>query len=100
MGALDESGQFPSVIIPNYVMSRPNCLSATTLYAVCCPNTCEEYTFSIENSIGAPEASPERIAELVSALPAMKGKPISSSLRSRLDEISTTNGGAVPLHGR
>merc|ERR1719401_2735382 len=42
LGALDESdAKQPAVIIPNYVASRPQCLEASGLYAVCCRNECE-----------------------------------------------------------
>lgn len=115
LGALDETDpEQLRVIVPNYVGSRPNCLEASGLYAVCCRNECDDLMGQLEAQLGAPSASPERIIELVVALPIMSsqsgggsvrvaGKPtlsLSSSLAERLSEIARANGGDVPIHGR
>lgn len=104
MGALDESDpQHPSVIIPNYVIARPNCLDATDLYAVCCENHCESLLAEVGRRVGAPMGMPEQIAEIVSSIPGPNGQPkaqISPALLDRLHEVAAQNGGKVPLHGR
>merc|ERR1719401_1964950 len=70
LGALDESDPSRmSVIIPNFVVSRSNCITPSSLYSVCCLNECEGLMASLERVIGGPVAEPSRIAELVSALP-------------------------------
>lgn len=60
LGALDETvpGQ-TSVIIPNYLASRPNCLEASTIYAVCCRNECEDLLAKLEVSFQSPLVLPE-----------------------------------------
>merc|ERR1719221_625471 len=69
LGALDESDpDQPQVIISNYIMGRHNCLQASGLYAVCCQNECEDLLTKLETTFGAPEATPERIAQVVSAM--------------------------------
>jgi len=104
LGALDESSPLqPSVIVPNYVGSRPNCLVASSLYAVCCRNECEDLMAHLELEIAAPTASPSRIQELVTDLPArsIATPPVlSETLVERLQEIAGRHGGQVPLHGR
>lgn len=104
LGALDESD--PSqvyVIAPNYLASRPNCLEASNLYAVCCRDECEELMGHLEKEIAAPQASPDRITALVTALPSdtvSAPRNLSAPLVNRLVQISEKNGGSVPLHGR
>merc|ERR1719401_3356467 len=66
LGALDTTNASdPFVIVPNYLHSLPNCLDASTLYAVCCRNQCEDFLGELERSIQAPTAAPARIAEVV-----------------------------------
>jgi len=104
LGALDETDpKSPQVILSNYVMARPNCLESSSLYAVCCRNECEDLMGSLEARIGAPAAAPERVAELVAALPSDSvpaPRVVPSGLRARLAEIAEAHGGQVPLHGR
>jgi hypothetical protein len=70
MGALDESDPTRlKVIIPNYVNAPSNCLASSSFYSVCCIDECEALIGHIERKISAPEATPERIAEVVSTLP-------------------------------
>merc|ERR1719361_2659801 len=70
LGALDESSPSqPRVIVPNYVGSRPNCLEASSLYAVCCRNECEDLMRHLEHKVGAPVAQASQIEGLVVALP-------------------------------
>jgi len=104
LGALDEADPTrPSVVIPNYMISKPNCLTASGFYTVCCSDECEGLRQSLERNIAAPTAVPARIAELVSALHSDTvdaPRNLSSPLLSRLDGIAKLHGGHVPLHGR
>jgi len=104
LGALDDSDpQQPKVIVPNYVMSRPNCLEASNLYAVCCRNECEDLMSRLEKQIGSYVADPTVIADLVAALPSdtvAAPRNLSESLMDRLYQVARTNFGHVPLHGR
>merc|ERR1719221_1934772 len=68
LGALDESNSSnPMVIVPNYITSRPNCLEATSLYAVCCRDECEDLIGRLERDLKEPTASAERINELIAS---------------------------------
>jgi len=105
IGALDESNpRRPSVVIPNYVYSSNNCLASSSFFSVCCTNKCERLMSHVEREIAAPIASPQRLAEVVSALPsdfvdAPRELPV--SMLSRLSEMAEFHGdGKVPLHGR
>jgi len=105
LGALDESGPHASVIIPNYINAPSNCAGDATskFYSVCCINECEALLGHLELRVAAPEAAPERILQLVAALPsATVGAPrtLPDSLSQRLREIAVQHGGAVPLHSR
>jgi len=105
IGALDESSpDDPKVIIPNYMGAATNCVnSMSSYYSVCCKDECEGLLAKLEDDIKAPEASSERIAELVAALPSSSRtapRQLSAMLRGRLDEIANAHGGSVPLHGR
>merc|ERR1740129_931299 len=103
-GALDETDpDHPSVVIPNYINSRMNCLTASEFYAVCCLNECDELLGKIEVQIASPDAEPSRIASVVSGLQSDTvdaPRNLSSALLSRLNEIADRNGGQIPLHGR
>merc|ERR1740129_520709 len=62
-GALDESDpESPSIVIPNYMNSKMNCLTASDYFAVCCLNECDELLSRLEASVAAPSAEPARIA--------------------------------------
>jgi hypothetical protein len=104
LGALDETNVTnPLVIVTNYVTSMPQCLKASSLYTVCCPNECETLMGSIENAIAAPEAKPDRISSLVAALSTNTvtvPRELSDNLLKRLEEIASQHGGKVQLHGR
>merc|ERR1719453_1756359 len=57
----------------------------------------------MEEAIAAPEATPERILELVSSLGSSTvtvPRTFSPTLLSRLQDISSHHGGTVQLHGR
>lgn len=104
LGALDESEPSrPSVIIPNFVGSRTNCVFPSSFYSVCCLDECEHLLSSLERAIESPAAAPARIAEVISALPSdTVDAPRNLSLPQlrRLDEIAALHGGEVPMHGR
>lgn len=104
LGALDESDPLqPTVITSNYVMARPNCLEASSLYAICCRNECEDIMTSLEKQILNATAKPQRIAELVAAMPSdtvEAPRELSPMLLQRLDQVARNHGGEVPIHGR
>jgi len=103
-GALDESDpQQPRVLIANYVNSPTNCLTTTSFYSVCCIDECEGLLGHLERHIGAPEAAPEKILELVAAMPSdtvEAPRNLSVSLFPRLSEVAARHSGLVPLHSR
>eukprot|EP00427_Karlodinium_veneficum_P060697 CAMPEP_0169372888 /NCGR_PEP_ID=MMETSP1017-20121227/36709_1 /TAXON_ID=342587 /ORGANISM="Karlodinium micrum, Strain CCMP2283" /LENGTH=573 /DNA_ID=CAMNT_0009471559 /DNA_START=18 /DNA_END=1735 /DNA_ORIENTATION=+ len=104
IGVLDESDpKQPYVIVPNYVSARPNCLVASSFYAVCCRNECEELMATLEQKLSSGTAKPQQILEIASTLssatvPAQR--QISAAMMQRLESIAEKNGGSVPLHGR
>jgi len=104
LGALDEAEEGNAmVIMPNYLMARTNCLEATSLYALCCRNECEDLMDQLELDVAAHEAEPARLAELVAAMPSdtvAAPRNLSAALVARLGEVAASNGGRVPLHGR
>jgi len=104
LGALDESDPTaPRVIGPNYLGARTNCLEASSLYAVCCRNECEDLMLHLEAAIAAPAAEPERIAQLVAALPSdsvAAPSELPTALIGRLQDVAVQHAGLVPLHGR
>jgi len=103
-GILDESNPSqPSVIIPNYVNGPSNCLASSKFYSVCCISECEALLKPLERHIGAPDATPGQIVELVARLPSASvdaPRELPASLVQRLEEIAERHGGRVPLHGR
>eukprot|EP00928_Gymnodinium_smaydae_P061939 TRINITY_DN458_c0_g1_i2.p1 TRINITY_DN458_c0_g1~~TRINITY_DN458_c0_g1_i2.p1 ORF type:complete len:559 (-),score=125.30 TRINITY_DN458_c0_g1_i2:114-1790(-) len=105
LGALEGSyAPHHSVVIPNYVYSAGNCLASSRYYDVCCINECETLLGEIEVAVDAPAATPQRIAELVAALPSqtvVAPRELPSNLLQRLDDIAARHGdGLVRLHGR
>jgi hypothetical protein len=104
LGALDETNPSkPSVIIANYLTSTTNCIASSSFYSVCCMEECEGLLGHLERDIAGPEASPSRIAKLVSDLSSSSvdaPRQLSQVLLDRLGEIAATHGGTVPLHGR
>merc|ERR1719382_1294661 len=103
-GALDETVPgSPSVVIPNYLNSRMNCLTASDFYAVCCLNECDELLGKIEAHLASPHAAPARISDVVSGLQSDTvdaPRNLSTVLLTRLNEIAANHAGQVPLHGR
>jgi hypothetical protein len=109
LGALDESDmKNPSIIIPNYVASRPNCLITSNYYVVCCRNECEDLMMQIENEVLNQGLKGDLVDtySLIRVLPKLrtstikKDRKLSETLMDRLHEVAIYNGGKVPLHGR
>merc|ERR1719310_670685 len=103
LGALDESTDQPAVLIPNYVNAHSNCLASSSIYSVCCIDECEALLGHLETAIAKPEATTERIFELVSKLPSatvVAPRTLSLDLKQRLEDIASHHDGSVPLHGR
>jgi len=104
LGALDESNpEEPSVIIPNYLNSPANCVASSKFYSVCCIDECEGLLGHLEKKIEAPDATPERIVDIVSELTSNTVKvsrKLSESLTEKLNQIASHHNGRVPLHGR
>jgi len=107
LGALDETDpKRRSVIIPNYITSKTNCLSASGasgFYSVCCSNECNALLQHIEKNVANHSTTPSRIIELVSALPSdtvYAPRELSNALLRRLDSIADANDGRIPIHGR
>jgi len=104
LGALDESDPTePSVIIANYVNGPSNCMASSVFYQVCCINECEAIQDHLEQQLAAPEVEPDRIAQVVAALPSatvQAPRQLSGELQQHLMDIAAQHDGRVPLHGR
>jgi len=103
LGALDESGSEPRVIIANYIAAPTNCIASSSFYAVCCMNECEGLLGHLEQQLASPEASSTEIARIVSNLPSsslVAQRKLLPALLDRLGGIAAEHGGRVPLHGR
>lgn len=104
LGALDESdSKMPSVVVPNYLYAKSNCLGKSTFYSVCCISQCEELLSHLENTIATPTSEPKRIAAIVAGMSSDTvdaPRNLSASLLDRLGSIAQRHGGQVPLHGR
>jgi len=96
LGALDEESS--SVIIPNYVSSRPNCLTASTIYMVCCRNECEGKLAHLEKKLATSSAVPGRIIELIESL--LAPQKLSQTLIEALQALALEDDGWVSLHSR
>jgi len=84
-------------------MSRPNCLEASNLYAICCRNECEDLMSHLETQIGSSAAEPRKIVDLVANLPSdtvASPRNMSQPLVDRLFQVARNHYGRVPLHGR
>jgi len=101
LGALDEARN--SVIIPNYVSSRPNCLTASTIYMVCCRNECESKLAHLEKKLSTSSAVPDRIVELIESLPsdhASAPRKLPQALVEGLNGVASENDGWVSVHSK
>jgi len=104
LGALDETDAArPTVIIPNYLNSPANCVASSKFYSVCCIDECEDLVGHLEKQLMKPEATPEEIIRVVSALSSdtvEAPRQLPEALVQRLSEVASHHGGVVPLHGR
>jgi len=107
LGALDESDPKmpPSVVVPNYINAKANCLGQgkSSFYLICCIDECEGLMGHLEREIALPTAEPQRIAAVVASMPSdtmHAPRNLSTALLSRLDAIAERHAGQVPLHGR
>jgi len=104
LGVLDETNpETPTVVIPNYISSKTNCLVGSGFYSLCCPDECEALLRHVEVKVAAPSAAADQIAGIVAYLPSNTvdaPRNLSSALLDRLQEIADVHGGNVPLHGR
>merc|ERR1719210_133083 len=105
LGALDESDPDRlKVIIANYVNAPSNCIASSSFYSVCCIDECEALFGQLERALAAPEATPERIIEVVSTLPSATveaPRELPATLHGYLEDIARYHGNQmVPLHAR
>jgi len=106
LGTLDDSDpKNMYVIIPNYAMARPNCVNASNVYEICCPNTCEVIQSHLEKEVGGATATPDHLSQLVANLKpdgsmASYPRTLPSALVDRLNQVADHHQGLVPLHGR
>jgi hypothetical protein len=104
LSTLDESNPSePRVMVANYLISQANCIASSDYYSVCCIDECEDLLGHLEQSIAAPEAPPETIANLIATLPSSSvsaPRALGKILRERLNDIAEMHGGLVQLHGR
>eukprot|EP00927_Polykrikos_kofoidii_P047784 TRINITY_DN4206_c0_g1_i5.p1 TRINITY_DN4206_c0_g1~~TRINITY_DN4206_c0_g1_i5.p1 ORF type:complete len:691 (-),score=103.87 TRINITY_DN4206_c0_g1_i5:126-2054(-) len=111
LGALDETNASnPLVAIPNYITSMPQCVPASSVYSVCCPNECEQIMYSLEGRFASPTAKPHELVAhieggiidntVVASESFASPRKVSRALRHRLNAIAGAHGGDVPLHGR
>jgi len=108
MGALDETSRSlgPQVIIPNYIQAASNCIVSTPHYLICCQNECEGLLGEIEQAIDAPTALPSEIIEVAkgmsqsTTLDEDEAPHLSKASKQQLEQIASSSGGKVPLHGR
>lgn len=80
-----------------------NCYETFGIVIFYCVDQCEELMAQIERDVAALEASPERLAALVTALPSPTAHglhQLSASLPQRLDELAKLNRGLVPSYSR
>jgi len=104
LGALDESDPAtPLVIVPNYVASRPQCLTSSNYYSVCCRDECEDLVGVLERNIAAPQADTVQIVKIVESMASSTiaaPRILPNHILARLEDVAASNGGRVPLHGR
>jgi hypothetical protein len=104
LGALDDSQPGEArLILPNFMLSPNNCLVDNGFYSVCCLNECESVMGELEKKIGAPQATPERIASVISSIgtsTVSAPRTLPEKMLARLDMVAERTGGEVPLYGR
>lgn len=103
LGALEEDGTSPRLVIPNYISSPSRCLPFSGYFSVCCPDECEGLLGSIEKSFATSTVTADRVVEVVSKLASATvdaPRNLSAPLLAKVGEIASHHGGYVPLHGR
>jgi len=104
IGTLDENGEAPRVIVPNYLGALTNCHHVSPFYSLCCQNECNELMEHIEKELGEATAAPGRIVEVVRTLGSdsvRAPRELPTKLVQRLDDAThDAAGGRVPIHGR
>jgi len=104
LGALDETDPHtPRVIIPNYVNSATNCVVISSMHWVCCVPESEWLMSHVEEKVGTPMATAQKLVEVVQALPSetvAAPRVLPARLVRRLEDIGSPHKGQVPLHGR
>jgi hypothetical protein len=105
IGALDESGDVPRVIVPNYMGALTNCHHVSPFYSLCCRNECDDLMTKIETNVGEPTTTPERVAAVVKSIGSdtieASRRALPPKLMRRLYDVTHEGvGGRVPLHGR
>jgi len=107
MGVLDETdSSLPRVIVANYLYMHADCIEASSLYHLCCVSPCEDTMGLLESKIAGPDATPEQIINVLSAVPmsssstSSSNRTFSPALTRKLGEVASHHGGLVPLHGR
>eukprot|EP00928_Gymnodinium_smaydae_P095447 TRINITY_DN820_c0_g1_i3.p1 TRINITY_DN820_c0_g1~~TRINITY_DN820_c0_g1_i3.p1 ORF type:complete len:593 (-),score=119.95 TRINITY_DN820_c0_g1_i3:53-1684(-) len=104
LGVLDETNASnPLVIISNYVYSPTQCNKPSSLYDMCCRNQCDDLMLQLETSVMRPDASPEKVAQLVAGMSTETVKArdqLSDALQERLRWIAGEHQGRVPIHSR
>eukprot|EP00928_Gymnodinium_smaydae_P064562 TRINITY_DN47857_c0_g1_i1.p1 TRINITY_DN47857_c0_g1~~TRINITY_DN47857_c0_g1_i1.p1 ORF type:complete len:569 (-),score=93.19 TRINITY_DN47857_c0_g1_i1:137-1786(-) len=105
LGTLEGArAEFPSVLIPNYIQSSANFVYHTKLYAVVCPDECEDILGRIEQQVQGPDATPDVLVDVIRSLSSTSAPDGPGSLPywslDRLNKIARLHNGRVPLHGR
>eukprot|EP00928_Gymnodinium_smaydae_P029625 TRINITY_DN22262_c0_g1_i1.p1 TRINITY_DN22262_c0_g1~~TRINITY_DN22262_c0_g1_i1.p1 ORF type:complete len:613 (-),score=96.79 TRINITY_DN22262_c0_g1_i1:157-1995(-) len=101
VGILDSMGDVPTIVVPNYIGSRVNCIESSVLYAVCCKNKCDDLLSQLEIALAAPAASAAQIEAVVSRLSSnatLSSSEMSQTQRTRLQHLEVLLGGLVPIH--
>jgi len=103
-GALDEAdASNPKIIIPNYMASPSNCISHSSLFSICCPDGCLQLLSHIEAAVGKDDASAEEVVSVIENAPVqltgLSDGFVPLQLVRKLRDMTSFNGGRVPLHG-
>jgi len=109
-GLLDETDSTnPSIIVPNYIDSPSQFIATSDTFALTCIDECDQIMVQIEEKIGAPYATPDRLASVVadisSATQPERPDGFSPMQLLRLEQIAQQDSGRdgtrfVSLHGR
>jgi len=99
LGAIDDSGSEPHLIIPNYISSVANCVPVSGFYSVCCRSECEGMMGNLESHLKSPTATPSQIVRAAGSFSDAPLK-LSRTLVNLLEGIAATNKGLVPLHSK